>query len=177
MTEESARAVTINTALSYTLDELEHLVVKEIADSVVLGKSLDDDGNEHRYRNDAHASLVDAAREVIKERTVSQVDAILTEALKKPIQRYDDYGNKRGEPTTLEQLIVERAEKWLTETTGDYNRRQTRIDKLISEAVDYKFSTELNKALADAKAKVLRVVREKAAEALSETLQRAATAF
>lgn len=98
------------------------------------------------------------------------VDAKLADFTEREIIPTDAFGHRRGEPRTIAEEIVAAAEKWCDSPSGDYNSRSTKLQKLIRDEIDRKFTSELNAAIKEAKAEVTARVREHAAQLLAETL-------
>jgi len=110
----------------------------------------------------------------IRSAVQEQINVRVAEVFEQGIRRTDHWGQPTGEPTTVATMIRTEAEKYLTEQVGEYNRRETRAQKLIREAVDSRFSTELRKAVDQAKGEALVRVRTAASEIVTETIARAA---
>lgn len=110
----------------------------------------------------------------IRAAVQEQVGARVAEVFEQGVRRTDHWGQPTGEPTTVAAMVRDEAEKYLTEQVGDYNRRQTRAQKLVKEAVDARFATELRKSVDEAKNEALTRVRAAASEIVTETIARAA---
>lgn len=120
---------------------------------------------------DRFAPIIEAE---IRAAVQDQIGARVAEVFEQGIRRTDHWGQPTGEPTTVAAMIRAEAEKYLTDQVGDYNRRETRAQKLVREAVDARFGTELRKAVDHAKGEALAKVRTAASEIVTETIARAA---
>jgi len=101
----------------------------------------------------------------------AQAEAVITEILAGPIQRTDYYGNSKGEPTSVREMVMDEVDKWMKLPTSDsYNRSQTMGDAL-KKIVDQILRSELKGTIDAAKKKVseevLRLAVEGAAAALA----------
>lgn len=90
--------------------------------------------------------------------TISEkVGAMIDGALESGIQPRNEYGEPKGEPTTLKALIGRAGEKYLSEkvnkdgVVGGYNTVGTRLEYLIEKAIekhiDYRLKQEIEKAV------------------------------
>jgi hypothetical protein len=121
-----------------------------------------------------------------------RVEAIRTEALDAAIRpaveeavattlqpRNSLTGGPVGEPKTVEEMIVERAEKWLSESVmvdrGPFRGlRVSRVQQFIGEAVDATVRGQLAHALEAGKLEVQKALKEQGAELLSTAIARMA---
>lgn len=110
----------------------------------------------------------------IAELIAEKVDARITAALEEPRQPTDGYGQPKGEPTTLNEIILKRVDAHLREMTGDTFRgqqRTTRLDRIVSEAIDRKWDAEVRKSIEEASMQVRQKVASRAAEVLTESIK------
>lgn len=122
--------------------------------------------------NEQRAEVRKMARERLRSAVEAQITAAVQETLASPIQRTDEFGAKRGEPTTLHALVMDETKKWLTKETGDYNRRQTMLQKYVGAEVDKAIKADLDEALKQARAEVTARLKAQAAAAIADTIQR-----
>lgn len=114
--------------------------------------------------------------DIIAEQIRPQVE----EALEASITRTNTYGEPTGKTTTLREVIVDEAKKWLTKTGDDFSssrgprRGETNVQHLIRQEVDKALTTELRAAVQEAQGDVLETVKPKAAEVLTESIERLA---
>ncbi|WP_441251156.1 hypothetical protein [Kitasatospora sp. McL0602] len=94
--------------------------------------------------------------EVIRERVTPLVDAALT----RPLRKTNSYGEPVGPETTLSELIVADAQKWLS---APADRHRSDAGTLLDKAI----RTEVQRAVAET---VTLVVRETAEQAVAEVV-------
>lgn len=109
-------------------------------------------------------------RETMAATIKAQVDTVVRDAMTTPVQRTNEYGQPKGAPTTLAELVVAEVHDWLTKEVGDYNRRQTNLAKFVAAEVDKAIKEDLAGALKTARGEVTQRLRDKAAEALAATV-------
>jgi hypothetical protein len=126
---------------------------------------------------DHFKTLVERVRAVRDEEIREAVRPLISEALEAPIVPSNTLGERRGEETTMHELIVTEATKQLAKPAGrrrDFiNPPLTILESVIAEQVNAALSKELRGALDEAKAEVIAAVREKGNEVLTEALARA----
>ena len=106
--------------------------------------------------------------EVIRERVALEVE----DALTKPFQATNQYGESRGKTTTLREEIVRLAgEAMKMDRSNTYSRQPTTAEKVIRDEVDRAIAQELAAVVADEKAKVVAAVRAKAAELIANAVK------
>lgn len=117
----------------------------------------------------------------VRDRLDALADQLVEEKLREVMAREivptDPYGNAKGEPQTLAELIAKRAEAWLKapETRDGYGSQRTNFQKLIDTEVGRAWQTEVTKAITEAKAQVQARISKQAADVFAEVIQRAAT--
>lgn len=101
---------------------------------------------------------------------------ILTEAVEASVQPTNTMGQGVCEPTTLHDIIVEKGKAWLGENVdrGGYGNRQTRLDKIIADAVGSAFQRDLLAAVEAGKREILDAVKVNAADMLAKTIAKMA---
>lgn len=109
-------------------------------------------------------------RRKVDSAIVEVVDQKLSDFTEREIIPTDSFGHRRGEPRTIAAEIVGAAQKWCESPAGDYGSRMTKLQKIVRDEIDRKFTSELNAAISAAKAEVTARVREHAAQLLAETL-------
>jgi hypothetical protein len=116
-----------------------------------------------------------------RERVIDEkLEAIITEALTKPIKRTDQFGQDRGgEPVTLNELVVKRFEQYLQRAVKpdvggrpSYGGNPTVLEKMIDDAIGRQFTGEIKKAVDEATEQARAAVQTSAAEILAETIRR-----
>jgi hypothetical protein len=115
------------------------------------------------------------ALSIADEEIREQLKPVIADALDAAAQRTSPFGDPRGEPRTLRELIVETALDQLRTRQGVGGaRRETLVESVVRKEVQEALGSDLKAAVASARAEVLAAVTEKAAEVISETIARAA---
>lgn len=124
---------------------------------------------------DRYTSIRKSVEDRITELVAEKVDARIEAALAEPRQPTDGYGQPKGEPTTLTEIILTRVDQHLNSAFKDqYNPRtnnKTRLQVLADEAIDRKWDDEVRKSIEQAQAEVRAQVTARAAEILSESVK------
>lgn len=118
----------------------------------------------------------------VTDRLNAAIDAAVADRVSAVLDREftptGPFGEAKGEPTTLAEIIAQRAEKWLT-TRGDdrgYGTyKPTHLERLIDDAVGRAFKTEVSKAVDAAKTAAMTKVSTEAAEVFTQIIKRAAS--
>lgn len=96
---------------------------------------------------------------------------VITEVLAGPIQRTDGYGNHRGEPTTVREMVLAEVDRWMRLPKSEYGSRGETMGDSLQKIVDEILRKELKPTVEAAKKKVseevLRLAVEGAAQALA----------
>jgi len=112
--------------------------------------------------------------EIASQKAAEEIARVFSE----PFVQTSPYGERKGEPMTLRELINAEAVKMLNEPakgSGSFaGDRRTFVQELVRAEVERGFGDELRKALKSAKAEVTAAVCEKGAQVLKETLERMA---
>ena len=113
--------------------------------------------------------------EEVRDSVRSQVSTIVSEAVAKGIRPVSGWGEPKGDPVPLTELIRQEVQDYLTKPSGGgySDRSETRLQKFIKEQVGTVLGKELQAEIATAKAQVLTAVRGKATAVFTEVLERA----
>lgn len=110
-------------------------------------------------------------REIRDEEIRRQVAPLIEEAIAKSVQETDSYGNPKGEPRTMAEIIVAEAKTALSKPKDPYARNKgTLVEEFVRAEVAAAFTKELKQAADAAKAEVLAAVKERGAEVLASTI-------
>jgi hypothetical protein len=114
------------------------------------------------------------ALSILNERLSSIIEAMLNEAIGQAIQGTDHYGQPKGDPTTLHEVIVKRAEQVLR-TRRDpqrsgYGQDKPLIEQIIDTEIGNAFKRELADVVAQARTEVLAAVKDQAAQIITDTI-------
>jgi hypothetical protein len=149
------------------------------------------------YAGTVPVTLADRVAEIIASRLVSQAgrewhprvsvkadevaDRLVEQKFRDVLEREfvptDQYGQSKGEPTTIGEVIGKRADAWLREkrSGNNYDRSsKTNLQHLIDEAVGRTFKAELQKSVKAAQDAAVAEVSRQAADVFAEIIRRAA---
>jgi hypothetical protein len=149
---------------------------------VVDSDGVEDQRSETLADRVANLVAVGVAREYphLRQRVRDQMDAaiaakvgpMIEEALSTAFQRTNPYGEAVGAPVTLREVIVDEARKLLQKPVDPYNRdKGTLSASLVRAEVDRAMRAELLDAVKAEKARVVALVRAKAADMIAESLK------
>jgi hypothetical protein len=90
----------------------------------------------------------------------ARVSAMVDGLMEKAIQQTDGFGRSKGEPRPLEEIVLDRAEKWLNgQAQGEYygssNKKGTRLERALESLLDRQLTAALDKVMATARAEAL----------------------
>lgn len=137
---------------------------------LTLGEAVADRIAERLTKDDRYPTLRDEVLQLRKEEVLRRLEPIVTEAINRPVQRTNTFGDVVGGPTSLTDLIVKEARDYLSKSDG-YSNRETVLQKTVREAVDKAIKKELAAVVAEEKEKVVAAVRAKAAELIAEAVK------
>src|SRR6185312_4491446 len=144
--------------------------IKVIVESIDLGDYIDghrdDEGDyipggtladniahqlvEKFSRSDLYDGFRDRVQRIRDEEIRAQLAPAIAEALANPIRRTNSYGEQTGPDTTLREVIVDEARKWMnTKQEQRYGERSitTNLQAMIRTAVEDAFKTEIADAV------------------------------
>lgn len=124
-------------------------------------------------RSPSYNSLRDRVTTIRDEEIVKALTPIIDQALHNPIQKTNGFGHPVGEPTTLEELIMDAAKKAWTLSRNNYGDREKSIDQVIAEQVRKHLHAEVAKAVKEAQEAALKAVGELAAAPVVEAVRKA----
>lgn len=109
-------------------------------------------------RSDLYDGLRERVQKIRDEEIRAQLAPAIAEALANPIRRTNSWGETTGEETTLREVIVAEARKWLNSKKDDgYGRatNATNIQVMIRKAVEDAFQAEIADAVKQAREAVV----------------------
>lgn len=128
---------------------------------------------ERLVRDDRYPRLRDKVTEIRDEAIRAAIRPSITEAVNRPIRKTNGYGEATGQETTLSEVIVDEARKYMKEPADKYRREQgTVLQQLVRAEVKKAFETEI----ADAVKQARDLVTSQLGEAVSQQIQAAVTA-
>jgi hypothetical protein len=142
---------------------LQDLIVNEAARRLI--------GNDRELQQELRSKITKQFDDEISTRVV----ALVEDAFIMPIQRTTPWGEEKGEPTTVKEMIREHIEKFLTGTgrrRDSYNRDPQDLADVIDEAVKAAMTTDLQKNVDEAKKQVHTKITEAALKAAVEILNK-----
>lgn len=134
-----------------------------VSEQIVRRITKDDEWPHLRTR------VTDIRDEEIRSRVAPAVEAVMAE----PIRKTNTYGEATGASTTMRELILDEAKKYMEKPADQYSRNGgTVLQKWVREEVEKTIKTELAAVLADEKAKVVAAVRAQASTLIAEAVKR-----
>lgn len=130
--------------------------------------------------------VADEAKDYLRQRVYNLRDAeireqlrpLVAEAIARSIQPTDPFGNPKGDPTTLAEVITKEAKTALTvpKESGYGNPKRTLIQQIIADEINTTFRKELADAVAEGKKAVAAALRAEGAVVIQQTIERMAKA-
>ncbi|MGW2513678.1 hypothetical protein ACWC0A_30645 [Streptomyces scopuliridis] len=150
------------------------IVVPEITLNTIVGEVVhfDEDGDPYPRGN---ATVADKVAELIKEAVVKSpeytllrervteirnheireaVKPLIREALERPIQRTNSWGEAAGGSTTMSEIIMAEAKKVFTASRDSYSQSQPFITEVIQAEVKAAFQKDVHEQVQKARAAV-----------------------
>ena len=124
-----------------------------------------------RLAKEMRKEVRDLITEQVSATIQAEVEGIIRAHLEGEVQSTDEWGQPKGGPVPLTQMIVKAATDGMNKPAS-YNG-PTRLQKMIEEAVGGAFKTELRRTVDEAKAAAVKAVQESAADVIRDTIQRA----
>src|SRR3982751_1277384 len=122
------------------------------------------------YRNDLKGEV----REKVGEIVLDEIRGIVREVMAGPIQQCTPWGEKKGEPASILEMVRTSLETFLSGTTAGRdtygNTKPANLRQLIDESTREVLTTELRTAVAEAKKQINNAVTKKALEAAVKAL-------
>jgi len=173
-------------SLGFTQEELQERVIDRICETLLSSIEYDpDDGGEH--------PVASKFQQAIKKRVVQQCDDTINAIAEKhilpnvaqyieelTIQETNNYGEKRGQPTTFIEFLVGRAKNYMQEPVDSsgknksesgnsyWSGKETRITHLIHQHLQYSIETAMKDAMNVATGEIARGIHETARLKLNE---------
>ena len=108
-----------------------------------------------------------------KSRIEEKVVALIEEAFEAPIQRTNQWGENKGEPITVKEMIGESIEKWMTaprDRNRSYSSPAGNLQELVDDATKNLMSREFKAKIDAAKESVTQTVNKAAIQAAVDVL-------
>lgn len=127
------------------------------------------------YSMYAHEDIRELRNQIARDREKlirERLEPILSKAMSGEIYATNGYGERiGGKPITIRELIVSEAGKALT-TRSRYDQKPTVLEQAVSKEVNAVLTKELNEAVGAAKAELVKAVRDKAAQFMTDEVLR-----
>lgn len=123
--------------------------------------------------------VIERVQAVREDEIRAQLAPVIAEAIAKPIKRTNGYGEATGAETTLREVIVDEARKWMNTKSDDrYGQTGsvTNLQKMIRVAVEETFQKEIAAEVKAAKDAVSTRLGKTVAELVSGAVQQALAA-
>lgn len=166
-------SIDISVDLGRDVAEIRERIIREAAISLLREVSPYDPDSRHftKLGHELRAEISAAIRDEVQRAVAPAVKAALAEG----VQRTDTYGAPTGPKVTLRQVIVDEAVKALArkvEVRDNYGRSESVIQQVVRDEVQRAVADDLKGVIKVEREKVKAAVRGKAAEILTESVQR-----
>lgn len=122
---------------------------------------------------DLHREFTARVKGLTDEMIKAEIGPMIRDHINAPIQQTDSFGNPRGEPVTMESLILKSADEFMTKDVSGYREgRRTQLQQFIDESVSRLIKSELSKEMRKAKDEVYEAVKQEAAAVVTDTIRR-----
>lgn len=169
----------------FTREELQDRVVDQLCSQVMHGKIWNEDGEDL----DADSTFARKLRESVEKQINTTIEALAAKHVLPNVAAYIEnltlqettkWGEKKGEPLTFIQYLVQRAEAYMNEQVNyegkskgeadsySWTGKQSRITHLIHKHLHYSIETAMKDALAIANTAFTRGIEETAKIKLAE---------
>ena len=167
--------------LGLTQEELQGRVVERICEQVLDYKATEDFDEEHTsmspWRQALDELVTDRINAKVEEMAGREILPAVGEIIENLVlQKTTEWGERRGEPVTFTEYLIQRAEFYLTEKVkhdgtkpdGYGAATQTRICYLIDKHLHYAIESAMKKALAEANTAIVGGIEETVKMKLAE---------
>lgn len=164
-------------SLGFTQEELQERVVERIVESVMTDRVYNPDDD---CEYDRHSKFREDLKKRVKERIDQKVDELAQQFVLPNVSEYietltlqktNQWGEKKGQPITFVEYLVQRAEAYMqeevsfdgkTKAQDNYNWRgaQTRITYLVNSHLQYSIETAMKEALQIATSSIAKGLHE-----------------
>jgi len=127
---------------------------------------------ERLSKEDAWGGLRKRASEIRAEAIREAVRPQIEEAIAKPIQKTNSYGEPVGEPTTLRELIIDEARKAVNEPVDKYARdKGTFLTQAVKREIQAALSAEIADAVKQARQQVADEIGQQVTAAVAAAMR------
>jgi len=163
-------AVTLE-SLGFTKEDLQERLVGHLAAQILSGKTYDEDGNEEyedsqfkrKLEERLKQHMTDRVNAIAEARLLPHVTSIMENLV---LQTTNKWGEKKGQPVTFIEYLVQRAEAYIQEEVNyqgkskaeadsyNWSKNTTRIAYMINAHLQYNIEIAMKKALQTANASI-----------------------
>jgi hypothetical protein len=123
-------------------------------------------------RDDRYPRLRDKVTEIRDEEIRAAIRPAIVEAVTRPIKRTNGYGEPTGQETTLSEVIVDEARKFMKEPADKYRREDgTVLQKLVRDEVHRAFGAEIADAVKQARELVATQLGDKVSDQITAAVR------
>jgi len=125
--------------------------------------------------SDVRNQAVEEVRAAVSEQVRSEVSKVIQNAMAQPIQQTTPWGERKGESTTVLELIRLQIEAFLSNSgrgRDSYNREPGNLKDLIADATNAVLSKELKSDIDAVRRQINTQIQEHALKAAAESLTR-----
>jgi hypothetical protein len=166
-------------SLGVSREQLIEMVVQGIVDQCMGNTSGVDDSISRDVQKTYKEAIANGVNRIATEAVLPKVEEILA---KVTFQQTNYMGEPKGEPMTLKEHLLSKAEAWMTERV-DYSGKtkaeesynweptQTRVSHMIHEHLHYHIDKSVKAALADVNSKISAGIADTVRLKLHEAMQ------
>lgn len=161
-------------SLGFTKEELQERVIDRICHQVMASSGYDHEtGAEYDQKSNFSRKLNEAVKKRIDEQIASMAEAHILPNVSKFIQELtlqetNRWGEKKAEPVTFIEYLVQRAEAYMLEEVDHRGKKldhyskkeQTRLTHLVHEHLHYSIETAMKDALKIANSAISKGIQE-----------------
>jgi hypothetical protein len=183
MEQPMSNAATIE-ALGFTKDEIAQRVVDTIVRDLTQQSHEDEDGERWFGESEFKRGIDKAVRERIDAEVTRVADEHIAPRIAELIdgctlQQTNQWGEKRGEPVTFTEYLVQRAEEYMVEPVSydgktreqnggySFTAKGTRVAYMIDKHLNFAIETAMKQALGEANASIAKGLNEAVRTAIS----------
>lgn len=145
----------------------------EYRDDITIGDAVARQLTDHvLHDRDVWPRFRDQVTQIRDEEIRAQVAPLITEALTKPLQKTNNYGEPTGQATTLSEVIVAEAKRLVSQPKDSYSNGRTLLQEMVAEQVKAALGKEIADAVKQARAAVADQVGDMVAAAVAEGMRK-----
>lgn len=127
---------------------------------------------ERVVRDDRYPRLKDKVTEIRDEEIRAAIRPAIEQAVNRPIRKTNTWGEATGQETTLSEVIVDEARKYMKEPADKYRREDgTVLQKLVHDEVHKAFATEIADAVKQARELVATELGDKVSDQITAAVK------